>query len=251
MLGDMKTKHHTFRFFLTAGFIGLLIPASAAGNESFEKTLWQKAVDHYTITSEWKAGTLENISQEFNRKGELKKSGSLHFMLDTADLPELSYLLVEASENGRDITEKSRKTVESQENGAGFVESFFINPFAPDPVTPPRYAPVPGRRGVYSFTMIQEGDQGDPLTFSGTVQLDPDSGEPRRIACSVVDPPKMLKSMEVEVLYASENSSPMLPHRIRMEMQLKLLLMEKHVKIETRFSDWFHLPSLSRQASHD
>lgn len=82
-----------------------------------------------------------------------------------AGLPEPACAVTEAAENGRDVT---------AEAGTSFAEDFALNLFSADPEGISGISPVPG-----------------------------ESGTPVKIAYSVIDPPKMIEVMDVEVLYAA------------------------------------------------
>lgn len=240
----MKTINPQQRIFLSLLFLGMLFPLGA---ETEAESLWRKARDYQNETAHWKPGSIAIATDEYNRKGEREKTGFLHMILDRTALPELAYHLEEARENGRDITARSRKSLDEEGRGA-FADTVIIDPLQMDPEDLLHWDPPRDGSGVFHFSCIHSGDRGEPLTFAGTVRLDPDNGAPRELLYSAVDPPRVLKSMDVRVSYGPDASGLMVPREVVMEMRVKILLLEKTVKVTTRYDDYVRF---SGEVSHE
>jgi len=220
----------------------MIFPLGAeTGEENRAESLWRKARDYQNEAAGWKPGSIAIATEEYNRKGEEEKSGFLHMVLDRGALPRLVYSVEEALENGRSITARSREDLEGRETG-GFAETIIADPLTADPSELLLREPVPGRPGTYRFSLVQSQDRGEPLTFSGTLRLDPETGAPRELAYSAVGSPRVLKAMDVRITYGSDGAGLMLPREVVMEMRVKIFLMEKAVKVTTWYGDYLYLP---------
>ena len=230
----MKTINPKQQIILSLLFLGLLFPLGA---ETGAESLWRQARDYQNQTAQWKPGSITIVTDEYNRKGEREKTGFLHLVLDQGALPRLVYSVEEALENGRSITARSREDLEDRETG-GFAETVTVNPMTADPSELLLREPVSGRPGTYRFSLVQPQDRGEPLTFAGIIRLDPETGAPREMVYSAVDPPRVLKAMDVRVSYGPDASGIMVPREVVMEMRVKILLLEKSVKVTTRYDDY-------------
>jgi hypothetical protein len=238
----MKTINPQQQIILSLLFLGLLFPLGAeTGAENGAESLWRKARDYQNEAADWKPGSIAIATEEYNRKGEPVKSGFLHMVLDRGALPRLVYSVEEALENGRSITARSREDLDGRETG-GFAETIIADPLTAEPSDLLLREPVPGRPGTYRFTLVQPSDRGEPLTFTGMIRLDPETGGPLELAYSAVGSPRVLKSMAVRVSYGPDASGIMLPREVVMEMRVKIFLMEKSVKITTRYGDYLYFP---------
>lgn len=239
----MKTTNPQQQIILSLILLGLLFPLGA---ETTAESLWRKARDYQNEAAAWKPASIATATEEYNRKGEREKTGLLHLVLDRGSLPRLVYLVEEALENGRDITARAREDLDDRGSGV-FADTIPAHPLKADPSELLFREAVPGRPGVFEFTLVQPEDRGDPLTFSGTLRLDPETGAPLELVYSAINPPRALKSMNVRVLYEKDGDGPSLPRVVTMEMEMKILLLVKRVKIQTRYDNYL---ILSEEANH-
>ena len=180
---------------MTVSFLALLPGLLFAADP-----LWDRVMRQCAPENTEKALAMTMLTHERNRSGEVTKTTEIIFAWDnnTDD-----FILLRATENGRDVTNRERRKAERRdENDRGVYAHQMFNPEKAGGLTlEPRdiTAVVDGREcRIYDFRFEDEWPMGPgkpkPVVEEGMIFIDLEYGMPLRLTSSVSEGPSAIKS---------------------------------------------------------
>lgn len=170
---------------------------------------------------------LRMLSREVNREGKLKKETYYRFVYDDA---AKDFVLVEAFEGNKEVTEKARRENQRREERQGdgdsdtYVHSIFDPELADGLILKPRDAVeiVAGRDcRAYDYTIDVEWPMGPnrtmDVTEAGVVWLDMETGAPLRLESGAVDAPAAVKEYSYHFEATVDEAGTWRPLKLRVD----------------------------------
>jgi hypothetical protein len=235
----LKHRHVVYIALLLSAYLSPALPADE---------IWRKAVEYAEKAALWQAETVRVITEVRDKSGELEKRSVIEMELEKASTSVPVYQVASASEDGKDITGKTRKNFEKEEESANrFVAGLSISHFIPQLEETLAYEPLPssaygGSGAAYRFSLQHRTEKDELLGVEGTALIDPESGAPLGLDYTISEGPKTLQYMNVSISFRENVEQISLPALLAMELGVKLLFMEKRIDLETRYGGYRRFP---------
>lgn len=240
----MKTK--IFATALLILLFTLTIQLSAENNYS-DESAWDQAVlifDEYSVFKPYKMNV---YSETYNRKEELEKTEELSYILSYDPNGETESKLIQAIENGIDITEKKRKELEkgSGRGGPGSssekmegMDKIPLDPEVQKDVTAVDTGLTEYKNNkkcsVWEFT-IQLNDKYKGI---GTAWINAKTGEAVSLSYSFEPLFPFVENMSLILDFETDSEELWYLERLKMEGSINMLIIKKRFDSITTFSDY-------------
>ncbi len=93
----------------------------------------------------------------------------------------------------------------------------------------------------YSYHQELEED-GETVTVAGTAWLDAETGAPRAMTYSPEPLPKFVKSMDIRLLFSTDEAGGWFLTGMQTEVDAGLLFIRKHMRLGVEFQDHWRMP---------
>ena len=252
-------------FLLLAGFplAAVLSPgplASANEDPPSLPDLWKKAIAVFQQSKDWIPGEISERTEMLTRHGNVSSLRIQNFISSQSEKDgSIRIVLVSASEDGTDISEKAKRKffereAEREKESAGkprpqgaFSLSLEENPFNPDKQQQVRVwqraetQSIYGRlcrRFDYLYTLeLERKKKAERFTLRGMAWLDAESGVPYKIEFAPEPLPGPLKSLWTILLYSLGPDNEWLAREMRIEARARFLFFRKAVRTTLLFSN--------------
>ncbi|MCK5737198.1 MAG: hypothetical protein KAH21_11995 [Spirochaetaceae bacterium] len=210
--------------------IQVLIFISLTGQLFAIDPLWAKTMFYTDPENAEQAESMNMLSQERNRSGELTKTIEMVFSRDEV---LQDFVLIHADENGKDVTDRVRRRNQKREDNDrdNYVHQIF-NPEKADRLSLiPRgiTAIINGREcRIYDFRLEDEWPMGPgkpkSVVEEGMVFIEIESGLPLKLTSTMVDGPDAVKSFNFSMSGGAGPTGLWRVNQIRMDFAARMII---------------------------
>ena len=215
-----------------------IVHTVTASDEDLE--LWNRATQIFKNNLEWSPGKMVLISDNLDRKGEIKAREERTVGYYKNSSGEIESQIISVTKNGEDITEEEREK-EQKESKENENSPPFPNPLDPETrdITNIDYTgrleSIDGRRcQVINFRMKAE----EKRDYVGEIWITEDQGVPILITGWMEPLPRFVTELIMRVEYTADPSAWYMKS-IFFEGSGKFLFLRRHYRSTMRFSEYF------------